>query len=214
MNIFQHLLQSAQIEVESMEIEHVDGFICHSYIKSMEGEYLSCNKNQALSFGFSKEKEVTGITDHDVLTENEASIIRSNDVAVLSNGKPLIFTEVYTSHAGKIVTGTSMKSVLKNKMNKVIGMIGLSILHGTENDDPLENEYHLSKRHLECLYYLVKGFSVKQISNALGLSSRTVEHYIEAIKLKLNCSRRSDIISKAILLPEIKRKLLGYLNPY
>lgn len=58
------------------------------------------------------------------------------------------------------------------------------------------NDIDLSKRQSECLYYLTKGMSIKQIAKKVNLSPRTVSHYLDAVKIKLNCTRRSDLIEK------------------
>ena len=44
----------------------------------------------------------------------------------------------------------------------------------------------LSKRESECLYYLSKGRTIKDIAKFLKISHRTVEDYIGNIKSKLN----------------------------
>lgn len=46
----------------------------------------------------------------------------------------------------------------------------------------------LSKRHLECLKWLIKGKTIVEIAMLLGISKRTVEKHIDAIKNKLECS--------------------------
>ncbi|MBA3661924.1 MAG: helix-turn-helix transcriptional regulator [Gammaproteobacteria bacterium] len=52
----------------------------------------------------------------------------------------------------------------------------------------------LAKRELECLYYLQKGRSFKEIATYLKLSPRTVEFYLQRVKKKLNCRTRSQLI--------------------
>lgn len=60
------------------------------------------------------------------------------------------------------------------------------------------SNHALSKRQLDCLYYLIRGMTVKEISNYLNLSPKTVEHYLDAAKIKLNCFSRSGLIQKAL----------------
>ena len=55
----------------------------------------------------------------------------------------------------------------------------------------------LSKREKEVLYLISKGLLAIQIADQLKLSKRTVEHYIENIKNKLNCTSKSELIQKA-----------------
>ena len=52
----------------------------------------------------------------------------------------------------------------------------------------------LSKRQLECLQCIYEGLSMLDTAKTLGLSSRTVETYIEIIKNKLRCNNRMEII--------------------
>ena len=66
---------------------------------------------------------------------------------------------------------------------------------------------NLTKRQLDCLFYLVKGMTIKEIAAMLSLSHRTIEHYIEAIKQKLECNSRSDLICRGLQMSEIKNKL-------
>lgn len=53
----------------------------------------------------------------------------------------------------------------------------------------------LSKREMESLYYLSQGKIIKEVSGILGISPRTTESYIIALKRKLNCNSLSELIS-------------------
>jgi|GEM_PF-1117427 len=50
-------------------------------------------------------------------------------------------------------------------------------------------------RELECINYMLKGYSMKQVANILDLSPRTVEAYIQNIKQKTGCTSKSDLLS-------------------
>jgi DNA-binding CsgD family transcriptional regulator len=56
----------------------------------------------------------------------------------------------------------------------------------------------LSKRESECLFYWTRARTMKEIARMLNISHRTVETYIENIKLKIKCTNRSDMIDYAI----------------
>lgn len=56
----------------------------------------------------------------------------------------------------------------------------------------------LSKREIECLRLLLQGKTVKLCAHELRLSPRTVEHYLENIKVKLNVKTRTQLIEKAL----------------
>ena len=62
----------------------------------------------------------------------------------------------------------------------------------------------LSKRQSDVLRLVVYGKTVKEIAQLMGLSERTVGHYVEAVRIKLNVSSRSELISKTINSKAIK----------
>lgn len=62
----------------------------------------------------------------------------------------------------------------------------------------LLNHPTLSKREIECLRLLSQGKTVKLCAEELRLSPRTVEHYLENIKMKLNVKTRTQLIEKAL----------------
>lgn len=59
-------------------------------------------------------------------------------------------------------------------------------------------EYDLSKRQIECLFHLLRGQSANDIAITLHISKRTVETHIDAIKYKLGCDTKLQLIDKAI----------------
>lgn len=55
----------------------------------------------------------------------------------------------------------------------------------------------LSQRQQECLFYLTRGKTAKQIARILGIHHRTVDTHIFFIKEKLACSTKEQLIEKA-----------------
>ena len=53
---------------------------------------------------------------------------------------------------------------------------------------------HLTRRELSCLLYLSAGMSAKEIGIKLEISPRTVEYYINQVKIKTRCNYKSDLI--------------------
>ncbi len=56
------------------------------------------------------------------------------------------------------------------------------------------NNKQLSERELDCMFYLLRGHTIKQIGQLLGISPRIVETYMEKTRIKLNCSKKADIV--------------------
>lgn len=59
-------------------------------------------------------------------------------------------------------------------------------------------ELELSPRQSQCLFFLLRGKSYKEIAHILNISTRTSEGYITEIKTKLNCVSKSELIDLAI----------------
>ena len=53
--------------------------------------------------------------------------------------------------------------------------------------------YNLSKREQQCLHYLLKGMTAKEIAKILSLSHRTVEEYIANLKIKTSTNHIHDL---------------------
>lgn len=58
--------------------------------------------------------------------------------------------------------------------------------------------YNLSLRESECLFYLLRGRTAKEIAKILAISPRTVEKYIETLKFKFSCQTKNNLVGKAI----------------
>lgn len=52
----------------------------------------------------------------------------------------------------------------------------------------------LSAREKQCAYHLLNGMTAKEIGQQLGLSSRTIESYIENMKNKLMCRNIIELV--------------------
>jgi len=57
----------------------------------------------------------------------------------------------------------------------------------------LDNQY-LTSREIDILKCLLQGYSAKETGVELEISYRTVESYINSLKLKLRCNKKSDLI--------------------
>lgn len=67
-----------------------------------------------------------------------------------------------------------------------------------------KNLLTLSKREKQCLVLLKDGRTYHTIGLALGLSERTVEHYLESVKNKLNLETRTELFLAAEKLIQLR----------
>jgi DNA-binding CsgD family transcriptional regulator len=198
----------------NFNIEDFFDLPCHVYLKDKHGKILVCNDSQVKNAGYSQVSDMVGLNDYDICENKSASIIRTNDLEVMKNKKPKIVMEVAELHNGIVSTAFSYKLPFY-ALGKTIGTFGLSftqesqilffMLHAHKKQS---TDYRLSKREIECLYYLVKGKTAKEIARVLNLSPRTIEVNISKAKVKLHCNTRSQLINIAFNIQIIKNKLL------
>lgn len=73
----------------------------------------------------------------------------------------------------------------------------------------------LTQRQQECLALLIRGKTYKEIGYILGITDRGVEEHIHAMKYKLGCYNKSQLIEKAIdsgFLFHVPETLFGLLK--
>lgn len=58
------------------------------------------------------------------------------------------------------------------------------------------DDIHFSSRERECIHLMLSGYTASQTADQLHLSKRTVEHYLENIKLKVNCFTKLELYEK------------------
>lgn len=185
------------------------------YQKDKEGEYTLVNQGFLKEYSKFTEHDIIGSKDIDLWGGN-APLFNINDQKVKFYEKNEIFIEEHLYENQKRFY-LSFKNPWYSRAGTLLGISGVSILLNAEEQitnaqyseelnhflETLQltyykkNNYNLTPRQKECLKYLTKGMTIKQIANQLSLSHKTVEHYLETVKLKLNCANRHELIKKA-----------------
>jgi len=197
---------------KNLDLNSILNFPCTIFMKDKNSKYLGANEYLSNLLGFKDSEDLVGCSDRD-LWPTDYELLLENDKKVMHQNLPNTFYESGTLPNNSIINAISHKVPLYSRENKVIGIMGISIIIH-ENDSiqthrEKENKIQLTTRQIDCLYYLALGMTAKLIANKLNISSRTVEHYIETIKTKLNCYNRSELIAKALELPMIKTRVLN-----
>lgn len=195
------------------------------YWKDKTGVVLGCNNYQAKTLGCNVASEVIGHNNLDFFDKPSAKTLKENDRQIMLLGEHRVFLEnAHTCLNNTHWVTISCKTPLRSFTKKILGIMGITLIIDVTTQDKslLEffkrynveqpncittNNQQLTSRQLNCLYYLAKGMTSKQIASVMQLSQRTIEHHLENIKAKLNCNSKSALIAHALKIPIIKERL-------
>lgn len=82
-----------------------------------------------------------------------------------------------------------------------MGDMSGSKLASSDRETP---QHNLTKREVECLLWCSKGKTNWEIAQILGLSARTVEHYVASAARRLGTSNRTEAVARAVKLGAIE----------
>lgn len=188
------------------------------YFMDTESIMQRMNDQTARTSQYLSAEDAIGKSIRDVSDRETIAAILANDREVVNSKFCKIISESYQRYDGKHMTAISLKFPwLQN--NTLAGIFGCSILLGDENTPSLSdalmmlmqtgllstsnmpaipglmiNDEFFDQRDHDILNLLVRGKTAKKIALALGLSYRTIEHRLEAIKEKLKVSSKSELI--------------------
>ncbi|MDF1827781.1 MAG: LuxR C-terminal-related transcriptional regulator [Legionellaceae bacterium] len=204
-------------------INQAPGLIC---IKDKQSVIQACSPQFAQLVGYKNPEEIQGMTDFDMrcdavsgadkfIAQDKDAFIRGENksiniytyadgkkVVMYGEKKPLIFDNEVV---GLNITAQDLTH-LGNLANKFILLLksdgnflsvdekkaATYVFHDTYPGDLL------TQKESMCLFYIVRGKSNKEISQILNLSCRTVEGKVVAIKQKMRCDSRHQLIEHAL----------------
>lgn len=170
----------------------------HSYSMDPKGAILSLNERTLRFMGAEKATDIIGMNAKEFLPQQDhAQKWIDNNTWIIKNESNSMFLETGIIN-NKLQYFRTFRSPILGHLGKVVAVSGFSI--------PIQSTclIPLSKQQTACLKQFAMGYSYKKIAAIMGLSTRTVEHYINTVKLKLNCETRTDLIVHAI-----ERGLIG-----
>lgn len=187
---------------------------CSVYFETADGVIRLLNERNAEFCGFDSVPNAIGKCYFDTLSERTVSLLRYNDRVVMQEETAKLLEEDIFQENCEAQKAITLKLPWYNNHDKVIGLFGMSILMGTDAlAEPLhemakmgfltpsqcqshQEEIILSRQQNACANLLMEGMTNKQIAMQLGLSPRTVEAYINNLKLKLSCKNKMELIAK------------------
>ena len=219
-------------------LQHIPALV---FVKDLNSEYAGMSDAFAKFVGWKDYKQSLGKTDYQFPCQASeyADRFRADDYKVINANIPILNLEIYEFAAGfqSLIT---QKIPFKNNNGKTIATFCQSFdvsninifrcfRHLNHNDKKVIDSFTksttyilnsercplpLPARQQECLFWLVRGKTMKEIAYLLGLSERTVEDYIYCIKYKLRCYTKGQLIDKAIdsgFLYYIPERFLKYV---
>lgn len=137
LSITRDITESKQAEIKLMENQRklaetnqllqsvLDTVPSRIFWKDKNLTYLGCNKPFANDAGHSSPEELIGLNDYDITWKEQAELYRSDDMGIISSGKPkLDYEEPQTTPDGKQIWLRTSKVPLRDVNQKIIGVLG------------------------------------------------------------------------------------------
>jgi DNA-binding CsgD family transcriptional regulator len=184
--------------------------------KDSNGKYLGCNQQLAMVLQLKSAEQIVGLKDSILIDYNEAtgSFHAKNDLIALEGNTVKGLHQSDKPYDGSFFYFIKKPLIGENK--QIYGILfhcqpffrsheWLEFTEVTSKHVPPEyhaghyiigtakNKFNLSRRELECLFYLLRGQTAKAIGQHLCLSKRTIESYIENIKAKFGCRTKAEL---------------------
>lgn len=200
--------------------------------KDQFSTYLGGNQQLARGMGYSRPQDIVGMKDTDIKSEMVvfADKFMSDDKAVMISGERQ-HIDIGRYQDGVLRATLSTKKALLTADQQVIGTVFSRVKLKSSIPGKLFGEslnikspqyytiggqygdYHLSRRETDTLFYVIRGYTAKEIAQKLGLSPKTIEYHIEQLKNKLNCNKKSELVEKSIDLGFIYNLPISIVEP-
>jgi DNA-binding CsgD family transcriptional regulator len=203
-------------------------------VMDQQSKFLFSNECTAELFGYANQDEMIGHDAYDIRCEASACAPEfiKQDQFVRNNLKQLTMLEIhgYANTDERIFLAKKVPFTLNGELMgtlcqcistqpEVLGRIASCLV---ESDKKYYNKQQknertyaintlvsgdqLTTREMDCIFYLMRGKTMKEIAKIIGLSWRTVEVYIARIKMKWGCVTKGDLINYAT-----EHGYLGYI---
>ena len=96
------------------------------YMKSIDGKYITCNKNQLDLLGFNSVDDLVNKSDYDLYSFEIAKQLFITDQEIMKNKKEVTFEEKGIDRHGNPAIYLTTKTPVLNTKNKVTALIGVS----------------------------------------------------------------------------------------
>lgn len=184
------------------------------WAKDTTYKYIYCNEHYAEAAGLDSPNQIVGKSDDQLPWYNLADYFKAGDCGVLKGNVRNNVPEV-SETINNIKDILVSENQLLNGNGKCIGIVGSFIditgrqlVKKTGYYDAHHNRYYLGEedfnnvylygREIEVFKKILLGYSARQIAETVKISNKTVESYIDSIKIKLQAKTKGEIIATAI----------------
>lgn len=195
-------------------LSNVFNLPCSVYFDNADHEAQMVNDTCAEICGFESTFDAIGRSVYDFSTKESANRSVMNQKEILTTQKTKIIEDMLIRKDDVPISflGISFPWYADDKL---IGVFGCSIVLNTHSmaqslnglyqlgllsHQPLTEAHNLpgyfTAREQQCIHHIMDAKSPKVIAKILGLSYRTVEHYIANIKSKLGVSTNTELMAK------------------
>ena len=200
-------------------------FPCNLFLLNQASECVLANDQMAVSLDLNSPRKIVGKTILDFCPNQLGREVMLNDAKVLDSESPLFVDEVAVMEEKIKKHFLSVKIPLYNNDNDISGIFGFSMVLKNQplaetlnllSKIGLLNLFNLTERRFllksgtiidgvnftdrqrQIINLVVRGFSAAKIASEIELSKRTVEHYIDTIKIKLHVNSKTQLIDKIV----------------
>ena len=183
------------------------------WAKDKSYRYLYCNERYAEAAGLDSPQQIIGKSDDQLPWRKLADYFKAGDYGVLQ-GNVRVNAPEMSDTLNNITDILVSENQLLNREDKCVGIVG-SFVDITGKQLVKKTGYFnakfdrfclgedfnnicLSSREIDVFKRLLLGYSSRQTGELLKISTKTVESYIDTIKLKLQSKSKGEIIATAI----------------
>lgn len=207
-------------------------------ITGLDNRFIAASDKVARLCGFRDAEEMIGKSNHEIKCEAVrcAQAFEQQNQQILDSKSPQRYFAIMKYADGKDYLLLTERTLLYDPMGRIFGINSYSqevtnkaliqfASRLTKFDSEVSNNQHpgyyqvvedyifdkLSEREQECLFFMIRGKTSREISELLDISVRTVDTYVNNLKNKLGHSRKSQLIDFAIengFLASIPQKLI------
>lgn len=193
-------------------LDAMEGLVSY---KTLNHKILYCNSEFLRYTGFRRVKDIEGLDDTQLVWSDFSRFYLKQERDAF-NGKTYTALQPGRDKEGHCFLFFNQKLPWKNEQGDLIGLVCQAIeimdvdfarhfnqlahLDGFEGLYRLaaESEINISPRENDCLFFLLRGKTAKEIARFLNISHRTVEAHISHLKTKFQCKNKSELIAKAL----------------